>query len=126
MGTIAPPPLLKVTAWQLAIVLALAGVTGIFDRVWACSVLVGGLIQIIGGAYFSWLAFRYRGARQIQMTVQSMYRGETGKILLSAALFVLAFLTIESLSYTVLFAAYILMVGVHAGLVAKMYRVRGH
>lgn len=125
MSTIATPPLLKVTAWQLAIVAAIACVTSAFDVVSAYSLLAGGLIQVAGSFYFSRLAFRYQGARQIDKTVHAMYRGETGKILLSATLFVMALLAIEPLSPLMLFAGYILMVGVHLGLVAKMYKVRG-
>lgn len=126
MGTIAAPPLLKITAWQLAIVGVLACVIAAFDWVAAYSLLAGGLIHVVGSSYFSRQVFRYQGARQMHKTVQAMYRGETGKILLSASLFVMAFLALRPLNHAMLFAGYLVMVPIHLGLVAKMHTVRRH
>ena len=88
------------------------------------SLLAGGLIHIASTAYFASLAFRHRGARQLGRTVRSMYRGETGKILLSALFFIAVFLFVKPLGITAFFCGYGAMVVVHAGVAAKVLQRR--
>ncbi|MFL2531900.1 MAG: ATP synthase subunit I [Porticoccaceae bacterium] len=108
--TIPKPKMLKVTMYQLAILLLLTGTLSLEDRLLALSALVGGMIQIIPQAWFSWQAFKYAGARQVGLAVRSMYRGEFGKVVLTAALFAVVFNLETQWNYIALFAAFLLMI----------------
>ncbi|MFL2499964.1 MAG: ATP synthase subunit I [Porticoccaceae bacterium] len=108
--TIPKPKMLKVTMYQLAILLLLTGTLSLEDRLLALSALVGGMIQIIPQAWFSWQAFKYAGARQMALAVRSMYRGEFGKVVLTAALFAVVFNLETQWNYIALFAAFLLMI----------------
>jgi ATP synthase protein I len=124
MNTIAKPPLLRMTGIQLLILMAVALVCLPFGRYQALSFLAGGLIHIAGGTYFAMLSFRHRGATRMANAIQLMYRGEMGKIVLTGALFVLVFVTVEPLEVVALFAGYGLMIVVHAittGMILKQY-----
>jgi ATP synthase protein I len=120
MATIARPPLLRLTAVQALILLLLAVAVLPFGRVYTVSVLAGGGIQIAASTYFAWKAFQYQGARQLAKTVQSMYRGETGKVLLTAALFALAFVFLRPVNMATLVAAYVALALSHAYVTAKL------
>jgi ATP synthase protein I len=77
--TIPKPELLKATLGQLAALLGIVVMISMTDKLMAVSVLMGGLIQILPQAWFSWQAFKYAGANNVDKVVQSMYRGELGK-----------------------------------------------
>ncbi|MGB2002979.1 MAG: ATP synthase subunit I, partial [Porticoccaceae bacterium] len=86
MTTISTPPIQRVALYQLLILLPVCGIVSGFDVTLAGSMLVGGLIQIIPQAWYARQAFRYRGARQVNKIVRAMYWGESGKVILTAAL----------------------------------------
>jgi len=109
MTSIPRPSLKTVPLYQLAALLPVCGVLVLLDAVAACSVLVGGLIQIAPQAWFASQAFKYTGARQTDLVLRSMYRGETGKVILTATLFAVAFTLYKQWDYFALFAAFILM-----------------
>lgn len=124
LNTIAKPPLLRMTAIELLVLVAVALLILPLGRYQAQSLLAGGLIHIAGGTYFAMLSFRHRGATRMASAVQQMYRGEMGKIVLTGALFVLAFVTVRPLEVVALFAGYGLMIAVHAliaGTILKQY-----
>lgn len=73
----------------------------------AKSVLIGGLIHWLPNAYFALYTFRFRGAHAVKMILQSMYRGEFGKILLTALGFALTFSFVKPIDLVGLFAAFI-------------------
>lgn len=106
LSTIAKPPLLRITLIQLSVLLVSAVAAVPLGREIVHSVLAGGLVQVATSAYFARLAFRYQGARRIGMAVQAMYRGEMGKIVLSAVLFAVAFALVTPLDMLVMVAAY--------------------
>jgi ATP synthase protein I len=58
---------------------------------YAYSALLGAAIAIIPNTIFGKRAFKYSGARQSQQVVDSFYKGEKIKILLTAILFALSF-----------------------------------
>jgi len=122
MGTIAKPPIYKVTLAQLLIAVITSALFALVDLVKGYSFLIGCLIQIGGSAYFARLAFRYRGARQVRTMVQAMYLGESGKILLSAVIFAAVFILVKPLSAVLVFAGYIAMAIVHAVLAANLIK----
>ena len=105
-ATIVVPPVGRIALVQLAIlVVATIGVLPV-DVAAAYSILIGGLIQIGPQAYFTRLAFRYRGARQAPNILRAIQKGETGKLLLTAVLFALAFSFIKPLHIPSLFLSY--------------------
>ncbi len=81
----------------------------VVGQVIACSVLIGGLIQIGPQAWFARRAYRYTGARQTDLVVRSMYQGEAGKIALTAAMFITTFILWEQLNFLVVFSTFIVM-----------------
>ena len=122
MGTIAKPPLYRVALAQLLVAVAVSGALLINDTVQGYSFLTGCLVQISGSLYFAWQAFRYRGARQVRSMVQAMYRGETGKIILSGAFFAAVFVIVKPLNVVLVFAGYLGMVVLHLILSAKQLK----
>ena len=72
--------------------------------------MIGGLIQIVPQAWFARQAYKYTGARQVGLMVRAMYRGETGKIVLTAAMFVTTFILWKQLHFLAVFSAFIVMI----------------
>ena len=85
----------KLLAWQLIIqltsLLVVITVLSFFSVTQAVLWFVGGLFYVVPHGYFGLLAFRYSGASQAGKIVSSFYRGSTGKLVLTATLFALAF-----------------------------------
>lgn len=109
-ATIVAPPVGRIAFVQLAIlVVAALGLLPV-DVTVAYSILIGGVIQIGPQAYFTRLAFRYVGARQAPNILRAIHKGETGKLLLTAVLFALAFSFIEPLHIPGLFLSYSAMI----------------
>lgn len=105
-ATIVAPPVGRIAFVQLAIlVVAALGILPV-DVTAAYSILIGGVIQIGPHAYFTRLAFRYRGARQAPNILRAIQKGEAGKLLLTAVLFALAFSFIQPLHIPGLFLSY--------------------
>jgi len=55
------------------------------------SALIGGWIAALSNAYFAAQAFRYSGARSADKMVQSFYRGEAGKFIITIVSIAVAF-----------------------------------
>lgn len=109
-ATIETPPVRRIAITQLAVLLvAVIGMIPV-DVTLAYSMLIGGVIQIGPQAYFTRLAFRYVGARQAPDILRAIHKGETGKILLTAVLFALAFSYIKPLHVPALFLTYGVMI----------------
>jgi ATP synthase protein I len=71
---------------------------------------VGGLIQIGPQAWFAHQAFKYTGARQVDKVVRAIYWGESGKVVLTAALFVTTFILGKQLDFLAVFSAFTVMI----------------
>lgn len=110
MTTIPKPPLNRVALHQLAILLPVYGAFLLLDNRLANSVLVGALIQVVPQAWFARQAFKHTGAKQASLVVGAIYRGEMGKIVLTAALLVAAFTLFKDWNYVALFTAFIAMI----------------
>jgi len=78
------------------------------------SALLGGLIAWLANLYFAHKAFRYFGARSVKAVVQSLWSGEMGKLILTAALFALVFVGVRPLELLALFGGYLLVLGTGA------------
>ena len=122
MTTISTPPLYKVALYQTLILLGVVGFLAVGDIVLAFSVLVGGFIQIGPQAWFARQAFKYTGARQVDKVVRAMYLGESGKIVLTASLFVVCFILWEQLNFLAVFSTFILMMPVQWMITAKVLK----
>ncbi len=122
MTTISTPPLYKVALYQTLVLLVVGGFLAIGDIVLAFSVLVGGFIQIGPQAWFARQAFKYTGARQVDKVVRAMYLGESGKIVLTASLFVTCFILWEQLNFLAVFSTFILMMPVQWMITVKVLK----
>ena len=78
----------------------------------AYSALLGGIVCIIPNAYFAITLFKYQGARAAKQIVNSFYKGEALKIILSVLLFAVVFIwcRITPLAF---FSSYILVMMTH-------------
>ena len=78
----------------------------------ASSALLGGMVCIVPNAYFARKLFKYQGARSAKQIVNSFYKGEAIKIILSVILFsaVFAWVKITPLAF---FASYIMILMTH-------------
>ncbi|MDG1165486.1 MAG: ATP synthase subunit I [Porticoccaceae bacterium] len=110
MSTISTPPIYKVALYQIFILLAICGVVVWVDSLLASSILAGGLIQIGPQAWFAHQAYKYSGARQVDKIVRAMYWGESGKVVLTAALFITAFIVLKQLNFLAVFSTFIVMI----------------
>ncbi len=57
----------------------------------AMSALLGGVVSMVPTAYFAIKLFRYQGARAARQIVNSFYKGEALKMILTIVLFALVF-----------------------------------
>ncbi|CAI8166718.1 MAG: Uncharacterised protein [Cellvibrionales bacterium UBA7375] len=122
MTTIPKPELLKATLYQIAALLLVVAFIGMTDKLMAVSALMGGLIQILPQAWFSWQAFKYAGASNVDKVVQSMYRGELGKVVMTATLFAILFTVDKQWNYIALFTTFLLMIPLQWFLTQKALR----
>lgn len=109
---IARPPVHRITLAQLIVLVPLCLLLLVSDKVWAYSVLSGGLIAIVPQAYFAALAFRWRGARSAQAIARSGYAGEVGKFLLSIAGFAVVFAAVRPIEGLAVFVGYLVMLAI--------------
>jgi|OM-RGC.v1.027809382 ATP synthase protein I len=121
MNTIPKPAVMKVVLFQGLLLISVSGFVLLFDTEIAVSIALGGLIQLIPQAWFTRQAFKYAGANQATAIVRSMYRGETGKLILTACGFVAVFITIDDLNVIALMSAFITMLSVQILLLAKVF-----
>ena len=110
MSTISTPPIYKVALYQIFILLAICGIVVWVDSLLASSILAGGLIQIGPQAWFAQQAYKYTGARQVDKIVRAMYWGESGKVVLTAALFTTTFILFKQLDFLAVFTAFTVMI----------------
>ena len=107
---ISRPPVHRITLVQLAcLVLLSAGTFFSLGRVFAVSVLCGGLVAILPQAYFAARAFRWRGANAARAIARSSYAGEIGKYVLSVAGFALVFAAVRPIEGAAVFGGYLAM-----------------
>ena len=119
MTTIPRPSIYKAPLYQMAILLLVCVLVAILDVTMAGSALVGGLIQIVPQAWFSRQAFKYSGASNTDLVVRSMYRGEAGKVVMTATLFAIVFALYKQWNYIILFTAFVMMIPLQCFLTRK-------
>lgn len=95
--------------WQLVGSLVVGLVGGFWGLSAAIGALAGGIIVWLPNCYFAFRAFRHQGARAARLIVRSFYAGVTGKIFLTASLFVVVFINMKPLNAPAVFAGFILV-----------------
>lgn len=76
------------------------------------SALLGGLVAIIPNAFFARNVFKYQGAHAAKKIVNSFYKGEALKIILSIILFTIVF-NFCKITPLAFFASYVLILMTH-------------
>ncbi|HHF7375388.1 F0F1 ATP synthase subunit I [Legionella bozemanae] len=84
----------------------------IYDINAASSALLGGMVCIVPNAYFASKLFKYQGARSAKKIVNSFYKGEALKIVISVFLFTAVFLLFK-ITPLAFFGAYIMILMTH-------------
>lgn len=105
-ASISRPPVHRITAVQLAVLLALWVVLARWDTVAALSLALGGLVAVIPHAWFALGVFRWRGAGFARRAARAGYTAEIGKFLLSIAGFALVFALVRPIVGWAVFAGY--------------------
>jgi ATP synthase protein I len=98
---------------QVGVILLLTAIAAVItDAVAAKSVLLGGIVYMIPNVYFAFKLFKYQGARAARQIVNSFYKGEALKMILTMVLFALVFATgkVNGLAF---FTAYMAMFVTH-------------
>jgi ATP synthase protein I len=119
MTTIPKPPVLKVSLIQLSFLLSVSAGFFWFDITVGYSILLGGLTQWVPQFWFSYQAFKHAGASQAQKVLNSMYRGEAGKIVLTASGCIATFVLFEDVNMIGFMGAFIAMIPLQLALVVR-------
>lgn len=86
--------------------------TVIYGRDYGVSSLLGGLVCIVPNIWFAIKLFKYRGAHAAKRIVNSFYKGEAGKIIISVILFAAVF-SLVKVKPLFFFVSYILILITH-------------
>ena len=78
-----------------AVTLLAAGMAVAVNAEWGLSALIGGGIFVFANAVFALCAFLFVGARAAKMVAVSFYAGEALKILITVALFSVAYMYMQ-------------------------------
>ncbi|WP_159657271.1 F0F1 ATP synthase subunit I [Vibrio atypicus] len=95
-----------------AVTLVAAGVTVAVNSEWGVSALIGGSIFVFANAVFALCAFLFVGARAAKMVAVSFYAGEALKILITVALFSVAYMYMQ-VELVPLKLTYLLVLGIN-------------
>lgn len=107
-----PPVLSRLLLFWLLLFIAAGGIW-LFETRLGLSALWGIAVSALPGACFAWYSFRrLGGARQSGAAVQAIYRAETIKFLLTAALFAAVFMQVKEIHLAAFFIAF---AGAHLG-----------
>lgn len=113
-------PSLQILAVELATLGLLMLATWLIEPESVRSVFAGGLVYIIPSAYFTLATLPQIGARESQQFLVAFMRGHTGKVVLAAAGFAIAFRIAESLHTASFFITYCVLMLIHTIAAAKL------
>lgn len=94
---------------QLGAVLVVSLMFWLKDDVAAYSAFFGGMVFFVPNLYFIHKAFAHSGARAARQIVNSLYKGEAIKLLLTAVLFSTVFVMVKPLDILALFSAFFVL-----------------
>ena len=103
-------PLAISLIYQLLAIIPAFALLLLYDKISACSFVLGALVYILPNLYFTLYAFRYRGSNAVHGIAHSFSWGESGKLALAAVGFALIFRFVAAINVPVLFAGYISMI----------------
>ena len=106
------PPIYRITAVQLVVLVSLSLILSLHDLVRAYSLFSGGLIAVLPQAYFAARVFRQSGARSAKAIARASYSGEIGKFALTAAGFAVVFAAISPIDGLSVFIGYLVMLAI--------------
>ncbi|NVD05815.1 F0F1 ATP synthase subunit I [Vibrio sp. JPW-9-11-11] len=95
-----------------AVTLVAAGMAIAVNTEWGVSALIGGGIFVIANAVFALCAFLFVGARAAKMVAAFFYTGEALKILITVALFSVAYMYMQ-VELVPLKLTYLLVLGIN-------------
>ncbi len=107
------PPVYRVVLAQAVMTVIIAVIMLPIGQVAAYSALLGGMICFIPNIWMVRQTFRYSGARAAKDIINSFYKGEVGKFLLTVAAFILVFTQVKQLEPFTLFGTFMLMQAVY-------------
>jgi ATP synthase protein I len=96
----------KIAALQSLIIAITAIIGWQWDKSLALAIIYGSAIFIIPNTYFAWKSFRFSGAAQSKLVIQSFYTGQTTKFVLTVIMFVVLFAIVKPVSVAVVFLSY--------------------
>ncbi|WP_417537899.1 ATP synthase subunit I [Marinomonas sp.] len=82
------------------------GIFYVAGGLYGYSFIFGALTSILPSVYMAWRIFGYRGTRPAKEVVRSFYRGEAGKLAMTAVLLSLVFLLVKPLAAGAFFAGF--------------------
>ena len=82
------------------------GIFYIAGGLYGYSFILGALSSILPSIYMAWRVFGYKGTRPAKEVVNAFYRGEAGKLAMTAVLLSLVFLLVKPLSAVAFFAGF--------------------
>jgi ATP synthase protein I len=104
--SIVRPPVMRLVVTQLMLTVTVGILFLTKGTTSAYSALLGGLIFALPNAYFAQKAFAHSGARSAQLIVKSFYMGEAVKLILTAVLFTIVFVSVKPLDVMALFLTF--------------------
>lgn len=109
--SIKPPKFKKIILFQSAVAVFLWLIAKFFAEQpeTPLSILLGGLISLVPGSYFAFQTFQYMGARSIEKTVASVFKGEIIKLLLIGCGFGLTFKYVSPIDELAVFIGFLLV-----------------
>ncbi|MCB5162503.1 ATP synthase subunit I [Marinomonas algarum] len=92
---------------QIAIVLLISlGIFYIVGGLYGYSFLLGALSSLLPSLYMAWRVFAHKGVRSAKDVVKSFYRGEAGKLVLTAVVLSLVFILVKPIAAEYFFAGF--------------------
>ena len=113
-------PILQILTVELAVMGLLVLVVRPIDQDWITSIVVGSLVFIIPSTYFTLYALLFAVNRDPRWFLGAFIRGQSGKLILAAVGFALAFKFVEPLHAPAVFIAYGVLMLVHVVVTASV------
>lgn len=104
---ISPSSIYWVPLLQFGVTMLLSAVVLVFGVPYAVSMLLGGLICLVGNAVFIWRFFRHGNTHSARDLLKDAYQGAFSKMLLTTLLFVIVLTTFDELEILLLFVGFI-------------------
>lgn len=104
---ISPSSIYWVPLLQLGVTVLLSTAVLVFGTPYAVSVLLGGLICLVGNAVFIWRFFRRGNTQSARDLLNDAYQGAFSRMLLTTLLFVIVLTAFDELEILLLFVGFI-------------------